>query len=138
MTTDENRLMTYATAIAHDELTYLYGACDYRLPPLDHPHWAVWKRTAAAVMQVADRESPPPPPGDTREQIPADILALIVPRRYLSTACEAAQALESAKIRHPDRRGELDLWRERMHNRCRINNKFTSLLCACPHHTKDA
>lgn len=135
MENDERRLLKYATAIAREEVDYVCGS-EYELPGGEHPHWAWWKRMATAVMQVADQERPPPEPGSTEEQIPDEILTLIVRRPYISTACETARALESAMIRHPEHHAELQLWRDRMHSRCRINNKFTGVLCACPHHSE--
>lgn len=131
MITDE-RLMRYATAIARDELDYLVGP-EYPLPDTDHEYWRRWKKTAAVVIEVADRENPPPP-GSTQEQLPADILALIVLRPYISTACEMARALESATIRHPHRAQELRWWRDRMYAYCRLNNKFSGVLCSSPFH----
>lgn len=74
------------------------------------------------------------PPGSTAEQLPADVLELIDPAPYLSTACGTAQALEEAAAEHPDRSAGLLEWAGRLHQRCRINNKFTGKLCACGHH----
>lgn len=74
------------------------------------------------------------PPGSTAEQLPADVLALIDPPPYLSTACGTAQALEEAVAEHPQRAGGLREWARRMHDRCRINQKFTGKLCSCAHH----
>lgn len=76
----------------------------------------------------------PPPPGSTEEQLPDDVLALIDPPPYLSTACETAQLLEQAVAEHPDRQAGLREWARRMHQRCRTNNKFTGKLCTCGHH----
>ena len=75
----------------------------------------------------------PPPPGDTREQLPDQVLDLLPERPYLSTACETAQALEDAIAAHPGR-DDLPEWRDRMHARCRINHKFTGTLCGCGCH----
>ncbi|OMI34439.1 hypothetical protein [Streptomyces sparsogenes] len=74
------------------------------------------------------------PPGSTAEQLPADVLALIDPPPYLSTACETAQLLEQAVAEHPDRQAGLREWARRMHARCRKNQKFTGKLCTCGHH----
>lgn len=131
--TDDQRLMRYARIIGRCEFDDLFGP-DYPLPDVGHELWKTWKRTATVVIKVADQEHPPPP-GSTEEQLPAHILLLTVPRPYLSTACETAHALESAMVRHSENHPELELWRDRMHSRCRLNNKFTGLLCACPHHT---
>ncbi|MFI8872434.1 hypothetical protein [Streptomyces sp. NPDC055243] len=76
----------------------------------------------------------PPPPGDTREQLPDDVLGLIRVRPYTSTACETAQALTDAATAHPGRAGELNVWAQRMHQRCRINHKYTGRLCDCRCH----
>lgn len=130
---DDARLMRYATAIARDDLDYLIGS-EYPLPAADHDFWRSWKRTAAVVLKLADQDQPPPPPGDTREQMPEHILALIVRRPYISTACETARALSTALVRHPEYKTELELWQKHMHARCRLNNKFTGVLCTCPHH----
>lgn len=131
---DEKRLMRYATAIARHDLDHIAGP-EQPLPDPGHSYWAVWKGAAAAVVKIADEEHPPPP-GSTEEQLPADILMLTVLRPYISTACETAHALESAMVRYPERRTELELWRDHMHGRCRLNNKFTGVLCTCPHHTE--
>lgn len=74
------------------------------------------------------------PPGSTDEQLPDDVLALIDPPPYLSTACETAQLLEQAVAEHPDRQAGLREWARRMHARCRENQKFTGKLCTCGHH----
>lgn len=134
MSNDE-RLMRYARAIARDELDYLFGS-EYQLPPVTHPRWTRWKQTATVVMKLADREHPPPP-GSTMRKLPAHILALIVLRPYVSTACEMAQALESAMVRHPDFVDELRMYRDLMHDYCRLNNKFSDVPCACPHPHKE-
>jgi hypothetical protein len=89
-------------------------------------------------MSAATPEWTPPPPGDTREQLPDDILAMIVLPPYISTACEMERALQSAMVRHPDRWDKLAMWRDRMHERCRLNHKFSGRLCACSRHTTDA
>lgn len=105
------------------------------LEPLECPrHLVAQLHTALGQLLGETKEYTPPPPGSTRKQLPAEILALIVPRPYVSTACETAQALESAMVRHPDHEVELSMWRVRMHQECRLNNKFTGKLCACPHH----
>lgn len=76
----------------------------------------------------------PPPPGDTREQLPAEILYLIDVPPYLSTACELAGILATAASIHPEQARELAVWQVRLHARCRINNKFTGQLCTCRCH----
>lgn len=131
---DEQRLMKYATVLAQSDLLYVFGE-EYPLPAPDHPMWQNWKRSAADVIKLADKEWPPPP-GSTEEQLPDHILNLIVRRPYISTACETARALHSARIRHPEYSTELGLWFDRMHERCRLNNKFTGMLCACGCHNE--
>lgn len=78
----------------------------------------------------------PPPPGSTEEQLPDDVLTLIDPPPYLSTACETAQLLEQAVAEYPERQAGLEEWARRMHVRCRINHKFTGRLCSCDHHQR--
>lgn len=79
----------------------------------------------------------PPPPGDTREQLPPHILALIRPylRGYTSTACQTAGYLAEAAADQPDHRDELIEWRQRMDARCRTNQKYTGEIC--PRHPKE-
>ncbi|MYX67403.1 hypothetical protein K388_05533 [Streptomyces sp. KhCrAH-43] len=72
-------------------------------------------------------------PGSAVGQLPADILTLLAHRTYLSTACETARLLDGAIIRNPDR-GDLPTWRDRMHNRCRLQHKFTGKACSCHCH----
>lgn len=73
----------------------------------------------------------PPPPGDTREQLPDHLLDLIRPylRGYTSTACQTAGYLAEAIADHPRHRAELAEWRERMRARCRTNQKYTGEIC---------
>ncbi|MGW0780369.1 hypothetical protein [Streptomyces sp. NPDC002913] len=73
------------------------------------------------------------PPGSTREQLPADVLDLLAHRTYLSTACETARLIDGAIIREPGR-DDLPGHRDRLHQRCRLNNKFTGEPCSCPCH----
>jgi hypothetical protein len=79
----------------------------------------------------------PPPPGDTREQLPDHILNLIGATSYRSTACETANLCDNAIIDHPAQGAGLRRWRDRMHSRCRLNNKFTGVLCECFCHMPD-
>ena len=81
--------------------------------------------------------TPDNPPGSTREQLPAALLALLPARHYLSTACETARLLEGAAIAHPQRATELRGWRDRKHDRCRLNNKFTGQICICSCHKRE-
>lgn len=76
----------------------------------------------------------PPPPGDTREQLPDHLLALIDVPLYLSTACEAARECKRVIDIHVEHGDELRQTAARLHTRCRINNKFTGQLCACHCH----
>lgn len=73
------------------------------------------------------------PPGSTQEQLPDDVLALLAKRTYLSTACETARLLDGAIICYPER-DDLPGHRDRMHERCRLSNKFTGCPCDCPCH----
>lgn len=84
---------------------------------------------------VTDPAWTPPPPGDKREQLPDALLALIDVPSYTSTACEAATLLARQMPKHTHRRVELGDHFDRLHARCRTNNKFTGALCACPCHT---
>lgn len=93
------------------------------------------------VRRMAD-ETPqpeawiPPPPGDTREQLPDHLLAGIssVLGKYYSTACHTATACQAAAYRHGDLADELRVEAERLHSRCRLNQKFTGQLCVCGCH----
>lgn len=71
----------------------------------------------------------PPPPGDRREQLPDHILAAIRPTPYLSTACHAAFLCETTEPTEA-----LTGWPERLHARCRLQNKFTGKPCVCRCH----
>lgn len=72
----------------------------------------------------------PPPPGDTRHQLPASVLDSIRVPVYLSTACEIAALLDETVSEQPGLTG----WANHMHSMCRLNNKYTGSLCICPHH----
>lgn len=74
----------------------------------------------------------PPPPGSTREQLPDVVLAAIRPGPYLSTACHAAFLCETSEPTE-----ELAGWPQRLHARCRINNKFTGKTCVCGCHNTE-
>lgn len=76
----------------------------------------------------------PPPPGDRREQLPDDILALLPRRVYVSTACETARDAGVAMTRNPQRAQELGRLMMRMHKRCRVNHKFRGTICSCSCH----
>jgi hypothetical protein len=81
----------------------------------------------------------PPPPGSTAEQLPEGLLALIRDRLpdYTSTACQTADALAcTATYRHPQY-DEIRENAERLHSRCRTNQKFTGQLCACGCHLEE-
>ena len=77
----------------------------------------------------------PPPPGDRREQLPDHLLALIDIPPYTSTACEAAELLAWQMPKHKHRRVELGDHADRLHARCRLQNKFTGAACNCTCHT---
>lgn len=108
------------------------------------PDCEYWRDQADAAMAVADAEHAaavtamrahqPPPPGDTREQLPAHLLALIGVPPYTSTACEAAGHLTEAEPRHPEHAAELHAHAADLHQRCRRNNKFTGARCRCRCH----
>lgn len=112
-------------------------------PPRD-PHWVdaypvdreVFEAMADAVVAALGDATAwtPPPPGDRREQLPDHLLTLIDIPPYLSTACEAAQLLEREMVKRTQQRIELGDHGDRLHSRCRINNKFTGALCHCPCH----
>lgn len=76
------------------------------------------------------------PPGSTVEQLPAEVLARLELGDYLSTACETAFAVDRAcgRARSADVRAELGEWVFRLHDRCRLNHKFTDQPCVCPCH----
>lgn len=96
---------------------------------------------AAHILRAVDGDQTapvwtPPPPGDRCEQLPDHLLDLIRDRLpdYLSTACQTADALAcTATYRHP-RYDEIRAHAERLHQRCRTNQKFTGQLCACGCH----
>lgn len=75
-------------------------------------------------------------PGSTEEQLPDDILNLLPRVAYLSTACETASLLILAISRNPER-ADLPEWRDRMHDRCRLNHKFLGSLCFCNCHKSE-
>lgn len=76
----------------------------------------------------------PPPPGDRREQLPAHLLALLDIPPYTSTACETAGLLDTAADTHQDRGDGISAWADRLHARCRLNQKFTGAGCGCGCH----
>lgn len=89
-------------------------------------------------IKEAQRLWLPPPPGDTREQLPEHILAMLAPLTYLSTACEVAQMCELAIGRYPEAEAELIHWATWLHKRrCRENNKYSGKLCVCPCHREE-
>lgn len=96
--------------------------------------WLEGPKCSRQLGQIAPTVNPP---GSTREQLPADVLALLTPRTYLSTACETARLLDGAIIRNPGR-GDLPGLRDRMHQRCRLGQKFTGAACTCPCHKAGA
>jgi hypothetical protein len=76
----------------------------------------------------------PPPPGDRREQLPDRLLAAIEAPPYLSTACQTADLLAAAIPGRLDLADELAAEADRLHARCRINQKYTGQLCTCACH----
>lgn len=78
----------------------------------------------------------PPPPGDRREQLPAHLLAAIasVLGKYYSTACHTATACQASAYRHADLAAELRTEAQRLHSRCRLNQKYTGQMCVCSCH----
>lgn len=76
----------------------------------------------------------PPPPGDRREQLPNHLLAAIDIPTYTSTACEAAGLAADAIPGRPDLADELAATAERLHLRCRLQNKYTGVACGCDCH----
>lgn len=90
-----------------------------------------WLRAEAedAPAEPQPHDWTPPPPGSTREQLPDDVLAAIRPGPYLSTACHAAFLCETSEPTDA-----LAGWPQRLHARCRINNKFTGRRCICGCH----
>lgn len=91
-------------------------------------------RWADSASSDPQKQPTPDPPGSRSEQLPADVLALLRPRGYLSTACDAARRVDIATIQHPDN-ADLPAWVERLHARCRLNNKYTGERCHCRCHT---
>lgn len=78
-----------------------------------------------------------PNPASLREQLPDEVLALLSPRSYLSTACDTARRIDAATIRHPEN-ADLPAWVEQLHARCRLNHKFTGEPCYCRCHRPTA
>ncbi len=76
----------------------------------------------------------PPPPGDTREQLPPAVLALLPDQPYTSTACDTADACQTAAETHPVERPWLAAHADELHARCRLNHKFTGQMCVCACH----
>lgn len=77
----------------------------------------------------------PPPPGDRREQLPDHLLAAINIPPYTSTACQTADLLAETIPSRLDLADELGVEADRLHTRCRLNQKFTGQLCVCGCHT---
>ncbi|KIZ16876.1 hypothetical protein [Streptomyces natalensis] len=71
------------------------------------------------------------PPGSTSELLPPEILAAIDTPPYLSTGCDTALRVDAADV--PDATG----WARQLHQRCRLNNKFTGEECTCTCHHVD-
>lgn len=107
-------------------------------PPLGVSLARWWDKRLVELRNAINEPGPawtPPPPGSTREQLPDHLLALINIPSYLSTACEAGQLLSSEMPKRARQRIELGDHSDHLHDRCRINNKYTGALCYCPCHT---
>jgi hypothetical protein len=92
--------------------------------------------TPDSILKLLDQTPPTNPPNSTREQLPDHILNTIRDRLpdYLSTACQTADIAACAVDQHPGMYDELRTHAERLHNRCRRNQKFTGQLCVCGCH----
>ena len=104
---------------------------------LDRPAVESFHRAVGLWLERTGGTRPewaPPPPGDTREQLPERLLSLVDAPAYTSTACETARECERAADGHAEHGVELRQAAERLHGRCRINNKFTGALCGCACH----
>lgn len=121
-----------------------YGeSCDYRqdwahafmADPDAWPKFPFGERHGPTPEEV--RDWTPPPPGDTREQLPPAILALLPERAYTSTACDTAQQLGQVPPPKPTNSGaipDVGWYVQMLHACCRRNQKFTGQLCACTCH----
>lgn len=96
------------------------------------------RQAAADSERAAEQLAALNPPGSTREQLSAEILAAITMPPYLSTACQTAGACETAAGTHPTERPWLAAHAEELHARCRLNHKFTGQLCTCGCHATPA
>jgi hypothetical protein len=108
--------------------------------PLELPRQVVvdMYKVCAALLEGSEEDPGyvPPPPGSTAKKLPDHILALIVPRPYISTACDTAESVEQAMVRYPEYAKELGLFRNWLHQEeCRLNHKFTDVPCRCVCHT---
>ena len=125
----------------HDQLVNALGQIP-TVPPVAHR-----RAQADNVLALLYREWPwlraeaedatpawtPPPPGDTREQLPDEVLAAIRPGPYLSTACHAAFLCETTEPTEV-----LEGWPQRLHARCRIHHQVTGRRCVCGGHDTEA
>jgi hypothetical protein len=96
-----------------------------------------WPWLRAEAEDAATETAPANPPGSTAEQLPEALLALIRDRLpdYTSTACQTADTLAcTATYRRHPLYDEIRENAERLHSRCRLNNRFTGQLCACGCH----
>lgn len=96
------------------------------------------EQAAAKHERAAEQLAALNPSGSTREQLPTDILAAITVPPYLSTACQTAGACETAAGTHRTERPWLAAHAEELHDRCRLNHKFTGQLCTCSCHGEPA
>ncbi|MGW7350912.1 hypothetical protein [Streptomyces sp. NPDC054784] len=76
----------------------------------------------------------PTPPGSTAEQLPEHMLRLIDVPDCTSTACVAARECERVVDVHTGHADGLRAAADRLHQRCRRNNKFTGVMCGCTCH----
>ena len=104
----------------------------------DYVTWAVRRvlDTFRHLQITCDEPRLINPPGLTLEQLPAEVLARIEPGDYLSTACDTAFSVDRAcgRARSAEVRTQLGEWVDRLHDRCRLNHKFTGQPCVCPCH----
>lgn len=139
----------------HDAIVGVLGQIPV-IPPVAHRRaqadnvlallYREWPRLRAeteaedAAVEPQPRGWTPPPPGSTREQLPPALLALINLPDYVSTACQTALHLEAGPAPTPTGSGaipDVGWYVDRLHARCRKNQKFTGQLCICRCHTEE-
>ena len=117
----------------HTDLHQQIVACSLAYCRQEHPGHSWEPQPGMKPVYCEGHAAAVNPPGSTAEQLPADVLALLAHRTYLSTACETARLLDGAIIRNAGR-ADLPGWRDRMHQRCRLTHKFTGAPCSCHCH----